>query len=50
MDKLGLRIENTNFEPSVDDGRWDDVEWVEHQAELSACDDMLGKLEVGKKV
>lgn len=41
MDTPQINIEETDF--TVSDGRWNDVEWVEQQAEISACDDLLNK-------
>ena len=33
--------DNLNVVVTEEDGRWEDQEWLEHQAELSACEDRI---------
>jgi hypothetical protein len=40
---FGLEIIETEY-VSGDDGRWEDESWVNEQAELSAAEDLVGKV------
>jgi len=40
---FGLEIVETEY-VSGDDGRWEDEAWVTEQAELSAREDIVGKV------
>jgi len=42
---FGLEIVETEY-VSGDDGRWEDDSWVNEQAELSATEDLVGKVEL----